>query len=71
MLFSNPKKKFGITTSIQSKNWKAGRSGRRRCLELVSMFSGRKVKVPDFLCDHCPELKQIALIEGANRNGNV
>jgi len=29
-------------------------------LELLSMFSGRKVKVPDSLCEHYPELKQIA-----------
>jgi hypothetical protein len=24
------------------------------------MFSGKKVKVPDSLCEHYPELKQIA-----------
>jgi uncharacterized protein YecE (DUF72 family) len=37
-------------------------------LELLSMFSGRKVKVPDSLCEHYPELKQIADREGEPEN---
>jgi hypothetical protein len=46
-------------TFVVAKNNALGKAA-VNALELLSRFSGKKSKVPDSLCEHYPELKQIA-----------